>query len=406
MPKGALLHVHGSAILGADFFMNVTYRDNLYICFEQDDRHEVTNYKPRFKFASTVPDDLCESSWELLSDVRKRVDNVQDFDAQMRRNLTLVGTDFHNSDSTWNHFQNIFVVIHGLLSYRPVHTEYWHEALTKLKEDKIMYLEVRSILYELYELDGTTHNSTTFLNDFRNIVNTFKSNNPDFIGAKIICAYSRSRKFNDLDERIEAVKEAKREFPDIIAGFDLVGHEDSGRPLKDHLRTLEKAKNELDYFFHAGETNWYGTDVDENLIDAIRLESKRIGHGYALTKHPLLMEEVKIKGICIEVSVISNSVLGYNHDARSHPLATLLAWGVKSVIAGDDPGLWEAPLVSADLYVTFAGVASRRHDLRLLKQLALNSIECSALSVSEKESALAMFENQWRSFVTDFVVGI
>ncbi|KAJ2940167.1 hypothetical protein O0L34_g11732 [Tuta absoluta] len=403
MPKGALLHVHGSAILGADFYMNVTYRDNLYVCFEQDLRYESTNYWPRFKFSSTNPEGLCESDWELVSNVRKRVDNVQEFDLQLRNNFTMVGTDYHDSDSTWKHFTNIFITISGLISYRPVHTQYWYEALKKLKEDKIMYVEVRNILTKLYELDGTTHNSTFFVNDFKNIVNTFKINNPDFFGAKIICSYGRTRKFNDLDEVMETVKEAKREFPDIIAGFDLVGYEDSGRPLKDYFITLEAAKNQLDYFFHAGETNWQGTDADENLVDAVLLESKRIGHGLALTKHPLVMEEVKSKGICIEASVISNSVLGYNKDARSHPLATLLAWGVKSVIAGDDPGLWEAPPVSADLYVTFVGVASRRHDLRLLKQLALNSIQCSALSLSDKETALALFQKQWKNFVTEFV---
>lgn len=38
------------------------------------------------------------------------------------------------------------------------------------------------------------------------------------------------------------------------------------------------------------------------------LGSKRIGHGYALSKHPLLLNIVKERDIAIEVNPISNQV--------------------------------------------------------------------------------------------------
>ena len=50
------------------------------------------------------------------------------------------------------------------------------------------------------------------------------------------------------------------EMPNFFIGFDLVGQEDLGRPLIDFAKELIKAKNrtDLEYFFHAGETNWQG----------------------------------------------------------------------------------------------------------------------------------------------------
>lgn len=78
----------------------------------------------------------------------------------------------------------------------------------------------------------------------------------------------------------------KKEFPHIIAGFDLVGDENVLRPLKDYMKQLlafrymqEEAGVSIPFVFHAGETLGDGTSADENLYDAILLGTKRIGHG-------------------------------------------------------------------------------------------------------------------------------
>ena len=55
-------------------------------------------------------------------------------------------------------------------------------------------------------------------------------------------------------------------------------------------------------------SDWLGTDVDENLYDAILLNASRIGHGYGIVKHPLLMQEAARRGIAMEVCPISNQV--------------------------------------------------------------------------------------------------
>jgi adenosine deaminase CECR1 len=72
----------------------------------------------------------------------------------------------------------------------------------------------------------------------------------------------------------------------VSPGFDLVGAEDSLKPLiyyAEHLlRFRQRQKKEgvnIPFIFHAGETLGDGTEADLNLYDAILLGTKRIGHG-------------------------------------------------------------------------------------------------------------------------------
>lgn len=70
-------------------------------------------------------------------------------------------------------------------------------------------------------------------------------------------------------------------------------------------------------FFHAGETHQLGI---KNLHDAIMFGTKRIGHGFQLELFPKLQDLVKERDICIEVCPLSNMVLGYCKDLRTHPM--------------------------------------------------------------------------------------
>lgn len=58
-----------------------------------------------------------------------------------------------------------------------------------------------------------------------------------------------------------------------------VGQEDKGGVLIDFADQLQMLGKEMPFFFHAGETNWNGLSTDLNLIDAVLLNAKRIGHG-------------------------------------------------------------------------------------------------------------------------------
>lgn len=74
-----------------------------------------------------------------------------------------------------------------------------------------------------------------------------------------------------------------RDHSDLIAGFDLVNEEDFCPPILEFIHEIMEGKerdhkaHRLPCFFHCGETH---DRANENVYDAVLLESKRIGHGF------------------------------------------------------------------------------------------------------------------------------
>lgn len=134
------------------------------------------------------------------------------------------------------------------------------------------------------------------------------------------------------------------------------------------------------------------------------LKTRRIGHGYAILKHPALSKIVKQRAIAIEISPISNQVLRLVNDIRNHPASLLLANNYPVVISCDDPSFWGAKGLSYDWYMAFMGLASKESDLRLLKQLALNSLAYSAMGREEKMDNLQKWQRNWNDFINDLLL--
>ena len=59
--------------------------------------------------------------------------------------------------------------------------------------------------------------------------------------------------------------------------------------------------------FHIVYVDWKDS-IDINLFDAVMLNVSRIGHGYAVTKHPLIKHLLETRRIPLEICSISNQV--------------------------------------------------------------------------------------------------
>lgn len=111
------------------------------------------------------------------------------------------------------------------------------------------------------------------------------------------------------------------------------------------------------------------------------------------------MKMVKQRNIAVEVNPISNQVLLLVSDLRNHPAADLVAQDFPIVISSDDPGTWGARGLSYDFYMAFMALAGEDADLRLLKKLAINSIELSAMTQVEKSKASNLWRQKWDAFI-------
>lgn len=55
-----------------------------------------------------------------------------------------------------------------------------------------------------------------------------------------------------------------------MIGFDLVGQEDVAPTLVSYAEQILKLPSNIQFFFHAGETNWFGS-IDENLVKSCEI---------------------------------------------------------------------------------------------------------------------------------------
>nr|XP_058937392.1 adenosine deaminase 2 [Kogia breviceps] len=433
MPKGAALHVHDFSIVSMDWLVNVTYRPHCYFCL-------TPRGTPQFRFAHSTPPTLNTTEcpeWVLLEKFRRGLPDITEFDHSLLRNFTLMTENpdatYANQDMVWAKFNTIFVAIGGLVSYAPVFRDYISRGLEEFYQDNVLYLELRTTLYpvstllcilddplfrgyvhtslrsaQVYELNGSVYGPEWTVRLYEEVARNFAKEHPGFLGIKLIYSDHRSKAASAITKSIQTAMELRAKFPGMVAGFDLVGREDTGHSLYEYKEVLMIPASrgfELPYFFHAGETDWQGTSADRNVLDALILNSTRIGHGFALSKHPAVWAEAWKRDIPIEVCPISNQVLKLVSDLRNHPAAVLMATGYPMVISSDDPAAFGAKGLSYDFYEAFVGVGGMTADLRTLKQLAVNSIRYSALSEPEKQFAMAAWEERWQEFVAQLARG-
>lgn len=141
------------------------------------------------------------------------------------------------------------------------------------------------------------------------------------------------------------------------------------------------------------------------MLDALLLNTTRIGHAFALVKHPILMNAVKTRQIAVELNPISNQVLHLVSDMRNHPGAQYLALDVPVVVCNDDPGFWNAKGLSYDFYYAIMSMAPNNAGIRVLKTLVFNSIRYSALTEKEQQRAYQLLEHSWARFMDKVLQG-
>ena len=114
----------------------------------------------------------------------------------------------------------------------------------------------------------------------------------------------------------------------------------------------------------------------------------------------ITLEKVKQNQNLIEVSPISNQILGYVSDMRNHPARVLLANNVNISINSDDPGVFGYDGISYDFWMAYLNWDLTVKDL---KKLIFSSIEFSSLNSSEKQKAKLHLQKEWTVFVKNAI---
>ncbi|KDR73569.1 hypothetical protein GALMADRAFT_251310 [Galerina marginata CBS 339.88] len=436
MPKGALLHAHLDATVNAEFLLELALKQPaIHVRIQKPlEASNLATNLPEFRI---LPREQCTDipsltgpsyplgSWVSLQNARNSfapdLGGKDGFDNWVIGSMTINPAEAYGTHNTiakiWKKFGSTFITSTGLIRVEPIFSEYIRQFFRSSIADGISYVEPRiNFLYKhMYGADGQDNiPHREWLVMFDRVSNEVKEEMAQqgragqFIGARIIYSTIRFITPEELEWYTEDCIALKKEFPHLIAGFDLVGDENVLKPLIYYAETLlrfrERQKEEgvdIPFIFHAGETLGDGTEADVNLYDAILLGTKRIGHGYSLIKHPKLVETCRQKGIAVEVCPISNEILRLTSSMPMHPLPALLNNGVPVALCSDDPAVFGNMGLTFDYFQVLA--ASEITGLSTLGAIARDSIEFSTLDGEEKKIALDEFERRWAEFL-DYVL--
>ncbi|KAH8371702.1 hypothetical protein KR093_008553, partial [Drosophila rubida] len=396
MPKGGLLHVHDVGLISMDVLVNRSYMPDLWTCVDSLGVFEEFRFSRRSPGTQSKGDYECQ--WVLLHDLRG--DDTAHYEHKLRKMLSVEGHSFKNATHLARHMRRAHRLIQGLLSFRPLFPSFLMSMLEDIYADGVNYVELRSELPTLYDLDGTNYTVWDTVYAYYTIANVFRSSHEDFIGLKLIYAPRRHSNQHQLKQYLDTARFLKSQFPNFVVGFDMIsfGDECQQPPLGTQVQLLH-ASRQLDFYFHAGESRCATSEPHANLVDAALLGSKRIGNPINLLLHPEVARTMRITKIAVEVCPLSNYHLQYVSDFGQHPAASLIAWGHPIVVGSDYPSFWNAAPLTDDFYVTFVGIANQQASLRLLKQLAINSLQFSALNDIDKRKAHAQWQCSWNSWM-------
>ncbi|KAJ5379813.1 uncharacterized protein N7496_002241 [Penicillium cataractarum] len=371
MPKGSLLHAHMDAMFDIDFLIDQAFSTPGIHILAPNPLISPRDFEKapvffQFSSQSTAESEKKTNIWaegyepSSLIPIQTAASSFPNggetgFREWLRSRCMLMPEHsyhhHHGVDAIWAIFTTTFPVINSILMYEPIFRACFRRMLGQLAADGIRYVELRIAFVFAWRKEGKDQPEDGYDDWCRTVeeeVERFKQTEEgkSFYDARIIWTTIRRFGNKEIVETMKQCIETKHAFPDLICGFDLVGQEDLGRPLKDLVPVLfwfrKRCAEEgvdIPFFFHAGECLGDGDETDHNLFDAILLGTRRIGHGFSLYKHPLLIDLVKEKKIMIECCPISNEILRLASSIKSHPLPALLSRGVPVSLCNDDPAI-------------------------------------------------------------------
>ncbi|KAK2807156.1 hypothetical protein FQN51_004770 [Onygenales sp. PD_10] len=431
LPKGAHLHCHFNTVLHPSFLVRrardvrcMYVRSSCSLAGDGFKEAAITFSVLREAdvLAVGVGDvfekDYTPYAWMRYSDFLQRFPGgLEKGEEWLVGKMVLAVEDVHAVNQTlegvWDLFNRSTQMMKGLFNYESAFRAYIGAAIDSFVADNIMYAEVRPNFFDKYIVsdDGETrldHHAWLRIIGEETAAKIrqldAEGEKGRFVGMKVIYCAPRSIRHEDMEWCLNDCIELKQAFPDLICGFDMVGCESRGHPLRHFHAQLLAFQSRctalnlpIPFLFHAGETLDSRSPTDSNLYDAILLRTKRIGHGYALAHHPLLMQRCRELRIAVEICPISNEILHLcaSVAAGAHVLPTLLANNVPCALSSDNPAYFRSSL-GHDFYAVAVGMGVV--GLLGCKVLVEWGIEHSCMEAEERAGVRRVWEGRWRGF--------
>jgi adenosine deaminase len=182
---------------------------------------------------------------------------------------------------------------------------------------------------------------------------------------------------------------------------NLVGREDNdkGYPLRflETFRKMRRLYPRIGLAIHGGEVD----EPNQHVRDTLLLGADRIGHGTNLVTDPDTLLLMRTGKFAVEVSLVSNRLLGYAEDVTEHPFPELFRLGVPVCLSTDDRGMWDSNLT--DEYVT--AVTEFNLSWEEVVHLGRTSLEFAFVDADVKKRLLDEYDQDVKAFEAKYSAG-
>eukprot|EP01016_Furgasonia_blochmanni_P010861 TRINITY_DN14704_c0_g1_i1.p1 TRINITY_DN14704_c0_g1~~TRINITY_DN14704_c0_g1_i1.p1 ORF type:complete len:330 (-),score=64.78 TRINITY_DN14704_c0_g1_i1:130-1059(-) len=296
-------------------------------------------------------------------------------------------------------FIDRYLFMTELVEYVGFYEEFLDLYFSDLIDQGIFRYETRIYLGNLRNEYGKVQSIRQDLEVLQRAEQRAKTKNPAFSLGLIWCSH-RGFPTDSIRKSLLQAFELKKEFPQLIVGFDLVSCEDLYGRMEDLLHCFsdkeeleQKSGIKLDFCFHCGESL---SELNNNTVYAYLLKSRRFGHCLNLMKDPYLIPKIREEGRVVELNPTSNQILRLVPDLRLHPGVLYHAMGIKVCLSDDDPTVMGTRGVNHDFFV--AAIAFN-WKLRDLKRVCLNGIDGMIAEDDVKNEALKHWMLRWDAFI-------
>lgn len=218
--------------------------------------------------------------------------------------------------------------------------------LKLIASDLVKYLEEENVIYAEIRFAPKLHtqNGLTLDEIVNSVLEGLKESK-----VKINLILCMMRHFT-FKENLETIEIAKKYLNKGVCAIDLAGDENK-YPLDNFIDLFKIAKEQaIPYTIHAGENGSY-----KEVLKAINLGSKRIGHGVHAIESERIQQLIKEKDILLEICPTSNVQTNTIDIYKNHPIYKFYKDGIKICINTDNKTVSNISLTNEyiKLYNTF-----------------------------------------------------
>ena len=255
MPKGALLHAHQDAMIDMDWLIDeVLGTEGMVMVAEEPlcgpkaraQGEVIFRYSKRpLVTAPSIWSEQYQASHPVsMEEAAASFPDgaTEGFKTWLKSRCTITSEEsikhHHGLDAVWRKFHSCFPLLNSMEYYEPILRASMQRLLQQLVDDGLRWVDFRLTFAVDFRLEGceeVSKDSNDLVRVFSEELQKFKATEEgkNFWGYRFIWTSLRSWGKRRIVDHMKQCILMKKAYPDLIAGYDVVGQEDMGRSLAD-----------------------------------------------------------------------------------------------------------------------------------------------------------------------------